>query len=116
MKHFIVETNEGQSGSDYANDDDFVPPTHPTHPTHPTPPSVDILLPSCQYTAECTNTKSNYYCKKNDLEQCARPVEECKCKKGSKGCNTCLLVSCMKKKMGCKLGEGKPGELCAIPG
>ena len=82
---------------EYTNDDDFVPPNHPP----------------CQYGVKCTNTKRTYYCKTNWISiQCQRPIEECKCK----GCNDCLLVSCMKKKMGCKLGKGKPGKLCAMVG
>merc|ERR1711942_79615 len=92
MNHFIVETKEGKRSFDDAP----VPP-NPTHPP-------------CQFSVKCT--KSDYYCPKNDYAQCQRPREECKCT----GCHRCLLVSCLKKKLGCKLGKGKPGKLCSAVG
>ena len=56
--------------------------------------------------------KSYYKCPKKDFVQCQRNLEECKCK----GCHDCLLASCLKKKLGCKISasEGKPQKLCSV--
>ena len=98
----------GEIGSDYANDDALVPPELPLDET-------------VSYGVKCT--KSDYYCgPKGDFSRCQRPLAECKCKgepskeNNYQGCYSCLLVSCLKEKLGCKLGNGKPGKLCSVVG
>merc|ERR1719184_686004 len=90
MKHFIVETKEGEVGSDYA----------------------DILEDWCVLSVNCSTTGTHRCNGKVGSSLCIVPMERCGCQRKKEEC-TCWGGACMKRAQGC---DGEPGEYCKVIG